>query len=442
LAVGDALGSPVAGLKSGRIKQLFGFLSGFVDAREAWEDKPHRWRLPGLHSDETQQALSLIRVALDRGDVNRDAVANLWRRMAFEPRDRRLVLGAHRGHGITFSRALKSLAAGEGASGQPSAGSGAAARLAPLGLLMGHEPARLTETVIDLSLLTHTDPRAIAGALAVAHAVALVSGQSSRDSGAILDALRERVHEGEVKLLRDHCSDLHLDTQEGADPIHAMSRALGAIPGLIGEGDIDLALRTLVRQANHLGPARPLTSPNAGFAPLTVSVALLFGLGKQSYAQSISRLASEGKESDTAAAIAGAVLGARHGEESIPTDWREALIARAEIEMFADAIADPERAHTAPDLVEMETALTLRECEARAPLEAALAKRRTRAAKRAPSSPKRAKPKRPSEPLPFAPPPQTYLREIEDPEAKRRERAARGKKRVGWKEDRRRGRQQ
>ncbi|MBN1476353.1 ADP-ribosylglycohydrolase family protein, partial [Candidatus Sumerlaeota bacterium] len=92
LAVGDALGAPVAGLKSGRIRQLFGLLSGYVDAREAWEERPHRWRLPGLHSDETQQALSLIRVALERGEVTRAAVANLWRRMASEPRDPRLVL--------------------------------------------------------------------------------------------------------------------------------------------------------------------------------------------------------------------------------------------------------------------------------------------------------------------------------------------------------------
>ncbi|MBN1475600.1 ADP-ribosylglycohydrolase family protein, partial [Candidatus Sumerlaeota bacterium] len=411
----------------------------YVDAREAWEERPHRWRLPGLHSDETQQALSLIRVALDRGDVTRAAVANLWRRMASEPRDPRLVLGAHRGFGVTFSRAIKALVAGESAPGQPSAGSGAAARLAPLGLLMRDEPDRLTETVIDLSLLTHTDPRAIAGALSAAHAVALAAGQSNRDCGAILEDLRERVHEGEVRLLRDHRSHLSIDSPGEGDPIHAMSRALGAVPGLISEGDIDLALKTLVRQGNHLAPSRPLTSPNAGFAPLTVSVALLIGLGQQSFAQSISRLAGEGKESDTAAAIAGAVLGARHGEESIPADWREDLIARAEIEQFADALADPECAHAAPDLVEMETALTLRECDARAPLEDALAKRRARSAKRAPASPGKSKPKPPSEPLPFAPPPQTYLRDIEDPEAKRRERAARGRKRVGWKEERRRG---
>jgi hypothetical protein len=305
---------------------------------------------------------------------------------------------------------------------------------------MSDEPDRLTETVIDLSLLTHTDPRAVAGALSAAHTVALVAGRSPVGSGVILEALKERVHEGELRLLRDHRSDLHIDTQGDVDPLHAMSRSLGAIPGLICEGDIDLALRTLVRQANHLAPARPLSSPNAGFAPLTVSVALLFGLGQQGYAQAISRLAGEGKDSDTAAAIAGAVLGARHGEESIPADWRGDLIARAEIEQFADAIADPDLAHTTPDLVEMETSLTLRECEARAPLEAALAKRRARSAKRTPSSPGKSKPKKPSEPLPFAPPPQTYLRETEDPDAKRREKAARGKRRVGWKEERRRGR--
>ena len=69
LAVGDAMGVPVIGLKGGRVRQLFGEIDGFVDGRAAWESRPGRWRLPGLHGSVTQQALTIARVAIDTGEV-------------------------------------------------------------------------------------------------------------------------------------------------------------------------------------------------------------------------------------------------------------------------------------------------------------------------------------------------------------------------------------
>jgi hypothetical protein len=148
-------------------------------------------------------------------------------------------------------------------------------------------------------------------------------------------------------------------------------------------------------------------------------------------------MAGAGKESDTAAALAGAVIGAQHGEEGIPEDWRHGLLGGGLVTAFADALAGTS-ATAPPDLVEAESELTGREERAREPLVAEHARRRAREERRTAAHPKRPQPVPTPEPLPFPPPPETYLRRADDPDAKRRERAARGRKRIEWKAERRR----
>lgn len=441
LAVGDALGAPVTGLKAGRVHQLFGDVTAFLDAREAWGDRPWRWSLPGLHAAPTQQALATLAVVLPSGEVSARAVANLWLRMAHEPRREDLPLGAHRGASPTFRHALGLLRAKEPMTGQPSAGSGAVARAAPLGAILGADPEALTRAVIDLAILTHRDPRAIAGALTVAHAVALFVAAEDPlrlDPRAAVDEIAARVRAGEERLLIDHLGALHFPRDSEADPIHAMSGALAALAALVQESDDDLAIQTLLRQANRLGPRQAIASPTAGFAPATVAVALYFALAHMRVAESLSRLVSEGKGASVAGAALGALLGARLGEEAIPADWRRGLLAHAEITEWANAMAEMRTAADLPDLLACELAWTLREQEARTPLLADLARRRAREERRAAAPPKRIKPEPAPQAEAFAPPPQTYLRPKDDrPGAKQRERAARGRKRIAWKDERR-----
>ena len=64
LAVGDALGAPLEGLNAQQIRHHYGIVTDYVDGVKAWKKKPNRWRLPGLYTDDTQQALALIDVLL------------------------------------------------------------------------------------------------------------------------------------------------------------------------------------------------------------------------------------------------------------------------------------------------------------------------------------------------------------------------------------------
>ena len=55
LAVGDVLGCPVEGMTFGDIREKYGEIQGLL--RPPFS---RHWRLPGLHSDDTQQALAVL----------------------------------------------------------------------------------------------------------------------------------------------------------------------------------------------------------------------------------------------------------------------------------------------------------------------------------------------------------------------------------------------
>ncbi len=130
LAVGDALGAPLEGLSAQQIRAHYGQVVEFVDGARAWKKKPYRWRLPGLYSDDTQQALALADVVLARGRIDPDHLAGLYLELATPEGT---FLGAHRGVGRSFRQVLEDLKRGVSprCTGQHSAGIGAAMRIAP-----------------------------------------------------------------------------------------------------------------------------------------------------------------------------------------------------------------------------------------------------------------------------------------------------------------------
>ena len=129
LAVGDALGAPLEGLSAQQIRAHYGQVVDYVDGARAWKRKPYRWRMPGLYSDDTQQALALCDVLLESGRVEPERLAELYLGLA-NPKG--TYVGAHRGVGRSFRQVLADLERGVSPrhTGQTSAGIGAAMRIA------------------------------------------------------------------------------------------------------------------------------------------------------------------------------------------------------------------------------------------------------------------------------------------------------------------------
>ena len=200
-AVGDALGAPIEGWSRGRIRRIYGEVRDYIEAAG-------RARLPGLYTDDTQQALILADVLIEYRGFDPEGARRLYVELARPSPG--LPRGAYRGTGGSFRAALERMAAaspGE-STGVASAGNGAAMRIAPLGLWYAGDHAALQQAVIQASRQTHTDPRAIAAASAVAYLaahLATMPAQTADDARAALRAAAAFAQETEAAL----CSPGH-----------------------------------------------------------------------------------------------------------------------------------------------------------------------------------------------------------------------------------------
>ena len=154
-----------------------------------------------------------------------------------------------------------------------SAGNGSVMYCSPLGVARARDPERLLVEAPALSALTHWDGRCATACLAVTLAVAgLVRGEG---------------------------------------PAAAARAAVGAVAGREGAEELE----HLVDEA---GRSRPIDGPDRGFALFTAGIALqVVGEGR-AFEEGLRYVVSLGGDTGTNAAVAGALLGARHGRTALP----------------------------------------------------------------------------------------------------------------------------
>ena len=154
-AIGDALGLPLEGLSRRRQARMYADVSGY-----------HFFLGRGFVSDDTEHAVmagqALARSGGEPGIFSTDLA---WRM-------RWWLAALPAGVGLATLRGLGKLWLGwpPHRSGVFSAGNGPAMRSAVIGVCFGQDVSRLKELVRISTRLTHTDPKAEAGALAVAWA--------------------------------------------------------------------------------------------------------------------------------------------------------------------------------------------------------------------------------------------------------------------------------
>ncbi|MCO5172535.1 MAG: ADP-ribosylglycohydrolase family protein [Planctomycetes bacterium] len=283
-AVGDALGLPLEGLSPRRAARLFPgpVRHRFVAGR-------------GLLSDDTEHACLVGQALLaSGGDPPRLARSLGWRLRGW-------LLGLPGGVGWATLRACLKLWLGFGPtrSGVRSAGNGPAMRAPLLGACAGDDDARLAAWVAAATRVTHTDPRAEEGALAVALAAREGArlGPAGLAPAAFVAALPEEIArlrgEAATPDLRRALEQVaaHLD-RPGAD----LARAMGLERGVTGYvlHTVPVALHVWLR---HPGDPR---------AALTEVLAL-------------------GGDADTVGAIAGGLVGATAGAAALPPEWVDGI---------------------------------------------------------------------------------------------------------------------
>ena len=354
LAIGDALGAPLEGLGAQQIRAHYRLVTDYVDGARAWKKKPYRWRLPGLYTDDTQQALALADVVLACGRVDVDRLAAVYLDLA-QPDGG--YAGAHRGVGRSFRQVLADLKRGVPPTqcGQESAGIGAAMRIAPLALYFD-DPDDLHGAVLAASLMTHRDVRSITGALAVAYAVRRILEGHPRDPS-LLFRVAADVARSEA-LIPDQ-----LGARVASLGAHgkSMSQAIARAEALV---DIprERALAALVDEANRHGAEPACRRPTMGFPPACIPACLYLFLTTESFEEALVEVVNLGGDADSAGAILGALAGASYGVDAIPARWLAGLENREGVDARAIALARRSTAGVEiPDLVATEQALSERE---------------------------------------------------------------------------------
>jgi ADP-ribosylglycohydrolase len=291
LALGDALGWPVEFLQLPQIRARYG--------REGVTAPPD----PALYTDDTQMSAAVAEALVEAGGADLETL--------MQAVSRRFVAWKHdpvtptRAPGTTCIRGVNALERGapwREAGVKDSKGCGACMRVAPIGYFYQHDPGRLRETAQAQAWMTHRHPTADAACLGAAYL---------------------------VKLALD-----------GVAPGEFPDRLLEAAGGLSDE--FDGAIRRVVAACdwpdeeaalNHIGPTRG----GGWIAEEAVAMALYCVLKHPDDYVSVVRLgANISGDSDSVAAIAGGIAGARLGLSALPEDW----IARLENRDYLAALAD------------------------------------------------------------------------------------------------------
>ena len=357
-AVGDALGAPIEGMARDRILRHNGGVHEYVDAHTLWTGRLGRAHLPGLYTDDTQQALLVADVLVEKRGYDPEAARDRYLELARPAPG--LPRGANRATGGNFRAALQRMAAGYPPllTGVASAGNGAAMRVAPIGLWYANGPAGRREAATQASLQTQADGRGVSAAVAVAYLVGYLASRIVAGAEAervALAAAIEFTREAEAAL-----AEKRPDLVSGH-----FSRSLLILDSLWGAPRWDV-LRAIVIEANRQGPQRPVTSPADSFAPASVATAIYLALAVSDFEQAVTEAVNLGGDADTVGAITGALSGARWGMSAIPERWLEGLENRAGINARADALVGGAKGGAGwEELTAMERRLSLAQVRVR-----------------------------------------------------------------------------
>lgn len=285
LVVGNQLGVPTEGLgTAAAIREAFP--KGVRDLQPPPKGSPF--------DDDAAMALLLAESLIDTGDFDANDVAARW--VMWMKVD-------GRGIGITTQRALRLIERGTEpfeagrlvSSAATAAGNGAVMRCLPVALRYHDNVDKLIRVSTQQAAITHADQRCTWGAAAVNLAV------------------RELLYGNR------HFVEEVLHRLEGAAP-RLLNEAIRRVPWE-QEGELPLAVEG-----------------QFGYVVHCVEIAFWCALHRETLEDALIFLAEAGGDTDTNAAVAGALLGAREGEAGIPPRWFDQLPKGRDVAALAERL--------------------------------------------------------------------------------------------------------
>jgi ADP-ribosyl-[dinitrogen reductase] hydrolase len=282
-AVGDALGLPFEGLSARRRARMFRRIDRY-------------YLLPfgrGLCSDDTEHTIMVAQALMETAGYSKARHNADQFRSSLACAMRLWLLGLPAGIGMATLKGILKLwmFLPRRWQGVFSAGNAPSMRSALIGVFWNEDMELLRLHVHAATALTHSDPKAEQAALAVAEAARM----SAMAAGSVLAA--------------DYASHMRsILGQQGAELADLIDRAANSVQA----GEATPAF------ARTLGLERGVT----GYAFHTVPVALHAWLAHPgNYREALLAAIECGGDTDTVAAITGAIAGAGSGPEGVPAEW-------------------------------------------------------------------------------------------------------------------------
>jgi ADP-ribosyl-[dinitrogen reductase] hydrolase len=189
------------------------------------------------------------------------------------------------------------------------AGSGCIVRVAPVGMLRRVQPKEMVQETMDVCRLTHFDPRCVDACIAFNFGISYLT--SGKDPSKLLfKTWRFLADSRATKEYREQVGE-----EDSVDPQQDMVKFLKAVN--------DVQYDDL--QAN-------------GMAIETTQAAYWLTLNAIDFEEGLVRAVNLGGDAATLGAVAGALLGARFGEQAIPERWLDSLKMRPDLEAVADKL--------------------------------------------------------------------------------------------------------
>ncbi len=287
LVAGNQLGVPTEHLGTPEAIRK-AFPNGLVDLAPPPKNSPY--------DDDAAMALLLGESLLASKGFDENDVARRWVKWM-------KVDG--RGIGVTTRRALTLIDRGKEpfeagrlanqANAGRSAGNGSVMRCIPVALRYHDDPDRLIRVSTQQAAITHADERCTWGAAAVN----LAARELLHGNIYFIDEVMHRIGDRAPRVLRE--------------AIHRVPR----------ERDSDL----------------PISRPGeAGYVVHCIEIAFWFVTHDRSLEEALMYLAQAGGDTDTNAAVAGALLGARYGEVALPPRWVDQITGVQGIAQLAERL--------------------------------------------------------------------------------------------------------
>jgi len=281
-AIGDALGNPFE-MKLANYQPLIDWDGKFKAGGTFWVGEA------GQYTDDTLMSIALGASLVEHQGYNAEDAAAKY--LAW------MESGNTRGIGGTTAAALTRLKFGASITdsglivngdGTPVGGNGTAMRASPLGLVYRNDLMKLMEAAVQDASITHNSLEPKMGSVAVSLATALLANRVSTPQSVVWD-VSDVISDS---IVRSKLERVQWWLSQGTDPMSIAAEAL-----------------------ENIG--------SAGYVPETVGAAFFCLGATDNFRDAVVMAVKAGGDTDTTAAIVGAMAGTYYGLEGIPQEYKD-----------------------------------------------------------------------------------------------------------------------